>query len=65
VPFAAARLMASAAERSARPPLTVDQVRLLETDKVASDGLGPRALGMNPQTFTSIETDLARRFAER
>jgi NADH dehydrogenase len=56
IPFAAARLQASVLQMLPKPLLTVDQVRLLETDNVVSDaaqaqgrtleGMGIRASGI-------------------
>ena len=64
VPFAAAEAAARVAERLPRPPITVDQVRLLKTDKVAGDAAhGPAALGVQPRSIETYFAELRARSA--
>jgi NADH dehydrogenase len=56
VPFAAARAFARATQWLPGAPLTVDQVRLLETDKIIGrDESCPSALGMPPETLRTVD----------
>ncbi|MEM7236413.1 MAG: complex I NDUFA9 subunit family protein [Pseudomonadota bacterium] len=55
IPFFAARLQASVMQLLQTPPLTVDQVRMLETDNVVSNGAkGFADLGIDPTAPESI-----------
>ena len=45
-------------------PLTVDQVRLLKTDKVIRDPRSaPAALGVRPRTLESFLSELGRQYS--
>ena len=55
IPFFAARLQASVLQLLPNPPLTVDQVRLLETDNVVGENaLGFKELGIEPSAPEGI-----------
>ncbi|MEM7669436.1 MAG: complex I NDUFA9 subunit family protein [Pseudomonadota bacterium] len=55
IPFFAARIQASVMQLLPTPPLTVDQVRMLETDNVVSSGAkGFADLGIDPTAPESI-----------
>ena len=67
VPFALARIKASVLELLPNPPLTVDQVTLLETDNVVSDvatreGRTLEGLGVTPTTIEAIVPGYLYRF---
>lgn len=63
LPIGGARFLARTTQWLPAAPVTVDQVRLLETDKVKSaTSLGPAALGMTPQSMRTLEADLSHRF---
>jgi NADH dehydrogenase len=63
VPFWAARLKASLLQLLPVPPLTVDQVRLLERDSVVSPGVpGLKDLGVDPVAAELILPTYLRRF---
>lgn len=55
VPFAAWRALSLAAEMLPRPPLTVNQVELMEVDNVAApDRAGFHALGIEPRSIETV-----------
>jgi uncharacterized protein YbjT (DUF2867 family) len=54
VPFAAAKVLAAGLERLPSPPLTRDQVRLLQTDKVITDELTLADLGIEPTPVEAV-----------
>lgn len=55
VPFPVAKLIARLTWILREPPLTLDQVRLLQTDKVMEPGdLGPRSVGIAPRSLESF-----------
>ncbi|HSO07444.1 MAG TPA: complex I NDUFA9 subunit family protein [Pelomicrobium sp.] len=61
IPFALAEAGARVAEWLPNPPMTVDQVRLLKTDKVAREpGGGPAALGIERRPLTEFLDELGR-----
>lgn len=60
IPFPVAEAGAYLMQWLPRPPLTVDQVRLLKTDKVMSNPqIGPAALGIRPRLLESFLAELA------
>ncbi|MEM9371280.1 MAG: complex I NDUFA9 subunit family protein [Pseudomonadota bacterium] len=55
IPFFAARLQASVLQMLPNPPLTLDQVRMLQTDNVVADGAkGFPDLGIEPASPESV-----------
>jgi uncharacterized protein YbjT (DUF2867 family) len=61
VPFAFAEAGAYVMQWLPHPPLTVDQVRLLKTDKVMRDPRnGPAALGVRPRPLDRFLSELAQ-----
>ncbi len=62
IPFPIAEALARATERLPHAPLTLDQVRLLRTDKVIRLSAlqnGPAALGVEPRPLASFLAELA------
>jgi NADH dehydrogenase len=56
-------LQARVAERLPRPPLTRDQLKLLERDNVATEGMpGLAALGISPKAVEAIVPGYLVRF---
>jgi NADH dehydrogenase len=55
VPFPVARAVAALAQLLPRPPITVDQVRLLETDKLMTpEERTPQSVGVAPRTLAEF-----------
>jgi len=69
-PFWLARLQAAFLQWLPKPPLTIDQVRLLETDNVVSeaasrDGRTLQGLGIEPIAIEAVVPDYLERFRPR
>ena len=67
VPFALARLQAVFLQQLPKPPLTLDQVRLLENDNIVSaealaEGRTLEALGIEARTVRAMVPDYLQRF---
>jgi NADH dehydrogenase len=63
IPFPLAEAGAYATQWLPRTPLTVDQVRLLKTDKVIRDpGSAPAALGVRPRPLESFLSELGKHY---
>jgi uncharacterized protein YbjT (DUF2867 family) len=63
IPYAVAEAGARLTQWLPRAPLTLDQVRLLKTDKVMSDPQrGPRSLGLSPRALEPFLSELARQY---
>ncbi|MEO1066013.1 MAG: complex I NDUFA9 subunit family protein, partial [Pseudomonadota bacterium] len=67
LPFPLAKLQGSILQLLPKPPLTVDQVRLLEKDNVVSDaakaeGRTLEGLDINPQSMTAVLPSYLERF---
>src|SRR5215468_9896329 len=63
VPFGIARIQAAFLGLLPKPPLTLDQVRMLETDNVVAPGaLGLRELGITPEAAEAIIESYLWRF---
>ncbi len=63
IPFPVAEAGAYATQWLPRPPLTVDQVRLLKTDKVIRDpGSAPAALGVRPRPLERFLSELGKHY---
>lgn len=64
IPFPVAEAGACATQWLPHAPLTVDQVRLLKTDKVIRDlQNGPTALGVRPRTLESFLSELGKQYS--
>ena len=64
IPFPVAEAGACATQWLPHAPLTVDQVRLLKTDKVIRDPQnGPTALGVRPRTLESFLSELGKQYS--
>jgi uncharacterized protein YbjT (DUF2867 family) len=61
IPFPLAEAVAHSTQWLPHPPMTVDQVRLLKTDKVIRDPQGaPSALGVRPRPLEQFFSELER-----
>ena len=70
VPFWAAKMKAAFLQLLPKPPLTIDQVRLLETDNVVSDdatkaGRTLEGLGIEPVAIASVVPEYLEQFRPR
>ena len=64
IPFPVAEAGACATQWLPHAPLTVDQVRLLKTDKVIRDPQSaPAALGVRPRTLESFLSELGKQYS--
>lgn len=64
IPFPVAEAGACATQWLPHAPLTVDQVRLLKTDKVIRDPQnGPTALGVRPRTLEGFLSELGKQYS--